>query len=215
MPLFGRHKMADPIEGQATVVNVNSIALVSDLRQRCDLDLIVEAPGLERRVVSMTVHVNSDKWPRPNQSLPVLIDRADPAHIEVIWDRVASFNERLQAQRAARLAQAQAQTQAPQAGGTLPAGVSSAAQILAAGRPAQVLVQHAQPLGIRNPQGHDMYALTMSVMVDGRDPYTVTVGNPVPHGGAVLIESRAALPAKVLPDNPQAVVIDWATALAH
>lgn len=217
MPLFGRHKMADPIEGQATVVNVNSIALVSDLRQRCDLDLTVEAAGLERRVVSMTVHVNSDKWPRPGQSLPVLIDRADPAHIEVIWDRVASFNERLQAQRAEQLTQARtwAQSQAPQAGGARPAGVSSAAQVLAAGQPAQVLVQHAQPLGIRNPQGHDMYALTMSVMVDGRDPYTVTVGNPVPPGGAALIESPAALPARVLPDDPHAVVIDWAAALAR
>jgi hypothetical protein len=211
MPVFGRHKMKDPIEGQAKVVNVNSIPVTSDLRQRCDLDLIVEAPGLDRAVVSVTVHVNSNKWPSRDQLLPVLVDRADPAHLEVIWDRVTSFDERRQAQRAERLAQANA----PRAAAAVPAGVSSAAQVLAAGQPAQVLVQHAQRLGIQNPQGHDMYALTLLVMIDGLDAYTVVVGNPVPPGGVALVEEPAALPAKVLPDNPRAVVIDWAAALAR
>ena len=43
----------------------------------------------------------------------------------------------------------------------------------------------------------------------------MVVGNPVPPAGAALIESPATLPAKVLPDNPQAVVIDWAAALGR
>jgi hypothetical protein len=210
MPLFGRRKMSDPVEGHATVVNVNSIAVASDLRQRCDLDLIVEAPGLNRAVVSVTVHVDSDKWPRRDQLLPVLIDRANTAHIEVLWDRVTGLTERLQAERAARLAQAIA----PHPGAAMPAGPSSAAHVLAAGQPVRVMVQRAQRLGMQNPQGHDMYALTLSVLVDGRDPYSVIVGNPVPPGGVALIESPAVLPAKVLRDNPQAVVIDWAAALA-
>lgn len=135
-----------------------------------------------------------------------MIDRADPTHIEVIWDRDTTFAERRQARRDERLAQASAQRPA----GGIPADASSAAHVLSVGQQPQVFVQRSQRLGVQDQQGHDMYALTLSVLIEGRDPYTVTVGNPVPPSGLALIGSPAALPARVLPENPGAVVIDWA-----
>jgi hypothetical protein len=215
MPLFGRHKMTDPVEGSAKVVNVNTIPNVSDLAQRCSVDLVVEAPGIAAFTTSITVKVNSNRWPSRNQLLPILIDRTDPTQIEVLWDRVPTFEELRQQTRAQRLSQAAAEIAGRSASPPPPPGVGSAAHVLEAGLPAQVIVRHAQPLGMQNPQGHDVYALTFSVMVEGREPYDVTVGNPVPPDGVPMLASTTPLPAKVLADNPQAVVIDWGVALGH
>jgi len=41
--------------------------------------------------------------PSRNQVLPILIDRADPEHIEVLWDRVPTFEELRQQAGAQRL----------------------------------------------------------------------------------------------------------------
>jgi hypothetical protein len=215
MPLFGRHKMKDPVEGSAKVVNVNSIPVVSDLRQRCDVDLLVDVPGREAFVASITLRVNSNQWPSRNQLLPVLIDRANPEQIEVIWDRVPTFDELRERGRAERLAKAVAEAKgdAPSSSPAA-AAAGSAAHVLEAGLPAQVIVRHAQRLGIQNPQGLDMYALTLSVMIEGREPYDVSVGNPVPPEGAAMLIPTTPLPARVLADNPQAVVIDWTLALS-
>jgi len=61
MPLFGRHKMTDPVEGSAKVVNVNTIPNVSDLAQLCAVDLVVEAPCIAAFATSQTVKVNSNR----------------------------------------------------------------------------------------------------------------------------------------------------------
>jgi hypothetical protein len=216
MPLFGRHKMTDPVEGSAKVVNVNTIPNVSDLAQRCTLDVVIEAPGITAVPTSLTVRVNSNRWPSRDQLLPVLIDRANPEHVEVMWDRVPTFEELRQQARAKRLSGAVAETAGRAASPPEVSGAAgSATHVLEAGLPAQVVVRHAQRLGMQNPQGLDMYALTLSVTIEGRQPYDVSVGNPVPPDGVAMLGSAAPLPARVLADNPQAVVIDWGVALAH
>lgn len=150
MPLFGRHKMTDAVEGSARVVNVNTIPNVSDLAQRCALDVVVEAPGIAAFVASITVRVNSNRWPSRDQLLPVLIDRADPEHIEVLWDRVPTFEELRQRAHADRLAKAVAATGAPVSPAVTSTAPGSAAHVLEAGLPAQVIVRNAPRLGMQN-----------------------------------------------------------------
>jgi hypothetical protein len=219
MPLFGHHKMKEPVEGSAKVVNVNTIPQASSLRQKCVLDVIIQAPGMAAFVTSLTTRVNVDQWPHRDQVLPVLIDRADHERIEVVWDGIPTDDEKLQQARKQRLNQALAETAGAPASSPVaapPAGpAGSAALVLETGLSAMVTVRQAQPLGFQNQQGFDMYALRLSVAIEGRDSYDAGVGNPVPPDGVALLVTGATLPAKVLDENPQAVVIDWAAALAR
>jgi hypothetical protein len=53
------------------------------------------------------------------------------------------------------------------------------------------------------------------VMPDGQKPYQTKVGNPVPEEAVPLLFPGSNLPAKVLPEEPEGVVIDWDAALAE
>jgi hypothetical protein len=57
---------------------------------------------------------------------------------------------------------------------------ASAARILEEGVPCRAVIVETQPLGMRNPKGDDMYAFALTVMAEGRPPYRIQVGNPVP-----------------------------------
>src|ERR1700733_10699818 len=56
----------------------------------------------------------------------------------------------------------------------------SAARILADGVPCKVVIVQSQPLGMRSSSGKDMYAFVLTVLADGRPPFQIQVGNPVP-----------------------------------
>jgi hypothetical protein len=92
----------------------------------------------------------------------------------------------------------------------------SAAEILADGIDCRAVIVQSQPLGTRNPKGVDMYAFLLTVMLDGRAPYQVQVGNPVPPDAVPLLYPGNNVPAKTLPDRgDQYIVIDWENALVQ
>jgi hypothetical protein len=103
---------------------------------------------------------------------------------------------------------------------TLPAtgdpSTSSAARILADGVACRAVIIESLPMGTRNPRGDDMYAFTLTVLADGRAPFQIQVGNPVPSNAVPLIYPGNNLPAKRMPDgDDRRLVIDWEDALAQ
>jgi hypothetical protein len=93
---------------------------------------------------------------------------------------------------------------------------ASASEILSYGDPCRVVIVESQPLGRKNQKGVDIYALLMTVMVDGRPPYQVPVGNPVPPEAVPLLYPGNNVPAKcMLSRGDKNVVVDWEAALAE
>jgi hypothetical protein len=91
---------------------------------------------------------------------------------------------------------------------------SSAARILEQGVPCKAVIVQSQPLGMRNPKGDDMYAFALTILADGRSPYQIQVGNPVPAAAVPLLYPGNTVPAKRMPEgDDREVVIDWQAAL--
>ena len=89
----------------------------------------------------------------------------------------------------------------------------SAAYLLANGEPAQAVIVSAQSLSMTNPEGVPLYGFVLTVIPqDGRQPYQVQVGNPAPATALPYIFPGSRVPVRLLPDTPQAVVIDWSAA---
>jgi hypothetical protein len=94
------------------------------------------------------------------------------------------------------------------------ANTGSAAEILAYGEDCRAVIVESQPLGTKNPKGVDMYALMLTVFADGRAPYQVAVGNPVPPEGVPLLYPGNNVPAKCMASRgDKYIVVDWAAAL--
>jgi hypothetical protein len=94
--------------------------------------------------------------------------------------------------------------------------MGSAARILENGTPCKAVIVQSQPLGMRNPKGDDMYAFLLTIMADGRAPYQIQVGNPVPAAAVPLLYPGNTVPAKRMADgDDHEVVIDWEGALAQ
>ena len=231
MALFEK-KMRDPVTGTAEVVTVG-LSSSGGGSQRCAMDLMVQAAGVAAHLVHVTKWVSTGKWPAENQVLPVLVDRADPERVKVLWDEVPSLQDKFEAREAERLQAAQrrqasgstvltARGESPP-GTDLPRAVAfqaapgsgSAADVLAQGAACRAVIDQSQDMGLRNPDGVPMCAFTLTVSGDGTAPYQIQVANPVPPERQSLVFPGSDLPAKVLTDNPNAVVIDWATAVAE
>jgi len=96
------------------------------------------------------------------------------------------------------------------------ANTGSAARILEYGVGCRAVIVQSQPMGMRNPAGNEMYAFVLTVMAEGRPPYQVQVGNPVPADAVPLVYPGNTVPAKRMPDGADhALVIDWDAALAE
>jgi hypothetical protein len=96
------------------------------------------------------------------------------------------------------------------------ANTGSAARILDLGEPCKAVIVQSQPLGMRNAKGDDMYAFSLTVMAEGRPPYQIQVGNPVPAAAVPLLYPGNTVPAKRMPDgDDRELVIDWETTLAQ
>jgi hypothetical protein len=96
------------------------------------------------------------------------------------------------------------------------ANTGSAARILEQGVSCKAVIVQSQPLGMRNPKGDDMYAFALTVMADGRPPYQIQVGNPVPAAALPLLYPGKTVPAKRMPGgDDRELVIDWEAALAE
>jgi hypothetical protein len=90
---------------------------------------------------------------------------------------------------------------------------ASAAEVLDRGDPVRAVIVQTQPLGMKNQHGVDVHAFVLTVMRDGQKPYQAKVGNPVPEDAVPLLFNGSNLPAKVLPEEPEGVVIDFKAAL--
>ena len=91
---------------------------------------------------------------------------------------------------------------------------ASAARILENGVPCKAVIVQSQPLGMRNPKGDDMYAFMLTVMAEGRPPFQIQVGNPVPAAALPLLYPGNTVPAKRMPTgDDRELVIDWQAAL--
>jgi hypothetical protein len=92
----------------------------------------------------------------------------------------------------------------------------SAARILDEGEPCKAVIVETQPLGMRNQKRVDMYAFTLTVFAEGRPPYQIQVGNPVPAAAVPLLYPGNTVPAKRMPDgDDRELAIDWKAALAQ
>lgn len=91
---------------------------------------------------------------------------------------------------------------------------ASAADVLAHGVAVRAVVVQAGRLNLRTELGIDLYALVLDVTPDGEAPVRSRVGSPVPANCLALLYPGSNLPAKMLPGNPNAVAIDWESALA-
>lgn len=95
-------------------------------------------------------------------------------------------------------------------------GQETAADILTKGSPARAVIVASEPLGMKAPSGLDLYGFQLTIMVDGKAPYQIKVGNPVTPGGVPLIFPGSNVPAKYMPDgSPESVAIDWDAAVAE
>jgi hypothetical protein len=94
---------------------------------------------------------------------------------------------------------------------------ASAARILEEGIACKAVIVQSQPLGMRSPRsGDDMYAFMLTVLAEGRAPYQIQVGNPVPAAALPLLYPGNTVPAKRMPSgDDHELVIDWRAALAQ
>lgn len=124
-------------------------------------------------------------------TVAVRVNPADAKHIAIDWETPAPT------------------VRAPQG---KPGG--SAADVLARGLACRVAVLQFQDMGMTNAAGLPIYAFVLTVLPEGGKPYQVQIGNPVQMDAIPLIYPGAQLPAKVLAEDPNTVVIDFAAALA-
>ena len=76
-------------------------------------------------------------------------------------------------------------------------GAVTVADIIATGRPAKGVIIQSQPLGMKNPDGVDMYGFVLTVMPDGEAPYQTQVGNPTPPEALPLLFPGSHVPVKL------------------
>ena len=58
--------------------------------------------------------------------------------------------------------------------------------------------------------------IALTILAEGRAPYQIQVGNPVPAAAVPLLYPGNTVPAKRMPDgDDREVVIDWDAALAQ
>ncbi|GIJ25766.1 hypothetical protein Vqi01_09280 [Micromonospora qiuiae] len=61
---------------------------------RCELQLVIDAPGLpprSKKIIEPRVPVS--KWPALGQTLPIRVALDDPRHVRVLWDEVPTHTE--------------------------------------------------------------------------------------------------------------------------
>jgi hypothetical protein len=131
--------------------------------------------------------------PPPGMVVAVRVNPDDPSEIAIDWE-----------------------TAPPSVALAAQPGQETAADILAKGSPARAVIVQSQPLGMKSPSGLDLYGFQLTIMVDGKAPYQIQVGNPVTPGGVPLIYPGSNVPAKYMPDGgAESIAIDWDAAVAE
>jgi hypothetical protein len=86
------HRMTDPIRGTYRLT-ASSGGGSGAAYSNCRMDGVVTAAGIAPVAVEHYCTAPTSKWPYPGQELPVLIDRADPQRLRIIWDEVLTGRE--------------------------------------------------------------------------------------------------------------------------
>lgn len=129
---------------------------------------------------------------QPGQTaVAVKVSPTDPNQVAIDWD-----------------------TPAPTVRAPKPSAGNSAADVLARGLDCTAVVVQCQELGMTSAAGLPIYAFALTVLPTGGKPYQIQIGNPVPADAIPLLYPGAQFPAKVLPEDANSVVIDFAAALA-
>lgn len=125
------HRLTDPIPGKYRLTSC-SVSSPGAAYSNCNMEGVVMADGITPTAVEHYCTAPTKKWPYPGQELPVLVDRADPQRLRVVWDDVPTGRE---VGRQAAQAQAQAQAQAMAAG--TGAGAGAGGTVMAGELPPQ------------------------------------------------------------------------------
>lgn len=89
-------RMTDPVPGMLRVkVCAQPETAVESAYYSARIIGTVTAPQLTGRLVTFDCTVQAKRCPRSGQSIPVVVDRADPDRIAIRWDRVPVRAERL------------------------------------------------------------------------------------------------------------------------
>ncbi len=194
----GKDNIEDARVGRGIITNVeltgSSITIGTIEQYVCRITVEVALDDTERylAVCKQKLPVWTISQIQPGgTTVAVRVDPADANHIAIDWDTPAPT------------------VRAPQSkqGG-------SAADVLARGLACKVAVLQFQDMGMTNAAGLPIYAFVLTVLPDGGKPYQVQIGNPVQIDAIPLIYPGAQLPAKVLAEDRNTVVIDFAAALA-
>jgi resuscitation-promoting factor RpfA len=90
---------------------------------RCEMQLVIDAPGLSTRSVKVRdPRVPVAKWPDPGATLPITVALDDPRRVRVLWDEVLTHAEAAEVAAAAAAAAGSARSSARPAGFTGAAG---------------------------------------------------------------------------------------------
>jgi hypothetical protein len=111
--------MRDPVTGTLRVASCSG-SPSSAASSRCELTGEVTVPGIPPAPVVHCCQAPARKWPQPGQDLPVMVDRADPQRLVVLWDEVPPSRDAGEARQHARLIEEQASATAGLSGAAGP-----------------------------------------------------------------------------------------------
>jgi hypothetical protein len=80
-------RMAQPVSGTLLVTGI-SMPTENAIYHSARLTGVVSAEGVAATAVTHSGLFRTSKWPRPGQSLPVIVDRANPNLFAIEWDKV-------------------------------------------------------------------------------------------------------------------------------
>ncbi len=89
MALFSR-SIKHPVSGTARVMSVLPRDPGGSGTKSCHLTLNVQAPGVPAFTTEMKTDAPVASWPKMGSVLPVTVDRAKPARMQIEWNRVTS-----------------------------------------------------------------------------------------------------------------------------
>jgi hypothetical protein len=191
------------------------------IRVRFDDGSTHEWDTLDEALGGTTCNVDEIGEYNPGDVVPVRYDPSDRSKAvldyPVLKERYQARLANDKANETARIDETFARLDGPQTtdepGGS-PGLQESAADILARGEPAQVVVVEAGPWDppMTAPNGDPVWQFVLTVTRGEGDPYRVTVGNRMPARALALVYPGAKLPAKILPPS-SSPAIDWDTAL--
>jgi len=80
-------RMRQPVSGTLLVTGI-SMPTESAIYHSARLTGVVSADGIPATAVTQSGLFRTSKWPRPGQSLPVIVDRANPSSFAIEWDKI-------------------------------------------------------------------------------------------------------------------------------